>query len=790
MQSHGMIGRGVASALFAFASIALCFGQVTWTKGKPVKGAPGITESVAQIMARPQAAVSYTKIIKFKEDEGPDRDNLPQNPSSPDSAFFPPRQDFAAVPRAHRGPLFSLGNGWLGPIGGGTGSESPYVPPDTMGDVSPTQVMVTVNGRFKLYDRQGNLGALNTDPNTFFTSVRSASMSDPRVRFDRLSQRWYIVMIDVLGSNNRICIAVSNSATLTNSSSFTFYQFSYAIGGGNASEFFDYPTIGIDSKALYIGGNIFTSGWVGCDLFVVNKAALLSGSLVVTPFRNVCDSTGNGVYTPHGCDNDDPNSNEGYVFGTSGNGFGLVKLRKISDPGGTPQLSSDFNITVPSTENGRSVTTFGSTRPLDGLDDRIFAAKIFWNRLTNTPSIWAAHNIRGTNTGVSSSTGDRNLSRWYEIRNFTNGGTPTLNQSGTVFVGPSLVGSYWIPSIAMNGQGNSVLACSYSTSTTVTPNVAYADRQAGDPLGFMSNPVQITSSTATYNRQTTGTQRWGDYSHTTVDPADGMSIWTFQEYCSATNQWGIRVERLLAPAPTVSSVDANNFYPYDNVSLTVTGTGLFDPGATYPNHLTATFSGSGITVNSVTFVNPTQATVNISVAGNAAAGPRTLTMTNPDGQSASTSTTVNPRAATGTVTLGGWTATASGVPVTIQIKDAGNNVVQTATVNLDASGNYSFVPTVAPGTYTVTAKASHWLRKAAASVIITPAGLTQNFSLINADINGDNSVTLADFAALKLAFGSTPSSGNWNPEADLNGDGAVTLADFAILKVNFGQIGD
>src|SRR6185369_10698128 len=107
----------------------------------------------------------------------------------------------------------------------------------------------------------------------------------------------------------------------------TFYQFAYAIGGGNSGLFCDYPTIGVDSKAIYIGGNIFGSGFTQCDLFVVNKAALLSGTLQVTPFRQICVQTSSnpviftGVYTPHGCDNDDPNSNEGYVFGSAGEAY-------------------------------------------------------------------------------------------------------------------------------------------------------------------------------------------------------------------------------------------------------------------------------------------------------------------------------------------------------------------------------------------------------------------------------------------------------------------------------------
>lgn len=65
-----------------------------------------------------------------------------------------------------------------------------------------------------------------------------------------------------------------------------------------------------------------------------------------------------------------------------------------------------------------------------------------------------------------------------------------------------------------------------------------------------------------------------------------------------------------------------------------------------------------------------------------------------------------------------------------------------------------------------------------------------SYSLINGDIDGNNTVGSLDFSKLKLAFGSLPGDPNWNPEADLDGSGSVGLGDFSILKLNFGQIGD
>jgi hypothetical protein len=53
------------------------------------------------------------------------------------------------------------------------------------------------------------------------------------------------------------------------------------------------------------------------------------------------------------------------------------------------------------------------------------------------------------------------------------------------------------------------------------------------------------------------------------------------------------------------------------------------------------------------------------------------------------------------------------------------------------------------------------------------------------DVNGDHIVNLADIAAGALAYGSNPSSANWNPFADMNGDGKVELRDIVLSAINF-----
>jgi hypothetical protein len=55
------------------------------------------------------------------------------------------------------------------------------------------------------------------------------------------------------------------------------------------------------------------------------------------------------------------------------------------------------------------------------------------------------------------------------------------------------------------------------------------------------------------------------------------------------------------------------------------------------------------------------------------------------------------------------------------------------------------------------------------------------------DLNGDGTVDIYDAILLAAAYGSTPGTPNWNPNADINGDGIVDIYDAIILAGNFGQ---
>jgi len=614
--------------------------------GEPWTGDEGVRRTTEEIM-REQAIESAkpTRGFRIIREREVDREKLIQNSESPAIERYP--IDPLTEPVRTESFFAPQTVGLEFPVG--TLADTLSFPPDTMGDVGPSQYIMAVNGRIRSFNKQTGAadGILNADMDVFFSSVRAGSpTTDPRIRYDRLTQRWFVMIINTTNVDNRVLIAVSNSAVITTSTVWTyfFFQHNTVTTTRPSGCFADYPTLGVDANALYIGVNQFCpSNYAGSDVFVVRKSSVLgSGPIVVTAFRNVATASAAGPYTPQGVDNFTPGATEGYFIGVDTLTFGTLYLRKISDPAGTPSISANIQITVPTTSLPINVPNLGGSVNLDGLDDRLFMAVLRNGR------IWTVHNIQVNASGVASNSGGRNGSRWYEIGNLDT--TPTLIQSGTWFdSSTSNPKSFWIPAIAVTGQGHVALAGS-SAGSNDRINAATVGRLATDPLGTLQSTSIMTNVTTSYNPpgDTGNPRRWGDYSFASVDPDDDMTIWTIQQIAnpSINNSYQLRVFKLLAPPPATPASASPSVIPAGQSSINVTingtsvnGSGFFDPGPGFTKRLQASISG-GVTINSVTYVNPTQVILNISTVG-AVAGARNITITNPDGQSATGNNLIN-----------------------------------------------------------------------------------------------------------------------------------------------------
>ena len=800
----------------------------------PTEKSMGVRQTVDEIMARSRAfdqamARLGPRKLQVRREPRVEREHIRKNPLAQAVSQWPALQGVLA-----RSPFLpqTVGVNFLGI----QSSEAPYVPPDSMGAVGPTQLLVIANGRIKVFDKTGVPGPLNADTDVFFASVlNGSSLTDPQARFDRLSSRWFVAGISV-DTPDRVMIAVSSGPTITGAASFTFFQFQHDLVGTvpnpDTGGFLDYDSLGIDANALYMGGNVFNAAgdaYLGATAFVIRKSSILgAGPMFVTAFRQVAGPSGPGLYSPRGVDNDDPAATEGYFIGVDNEEFSLLQIRRISNPGGTPTISGNISLVVPTTTFPRVAGAFGSIRNLDALDDRLFAAQL------KKGSLWTAHNINVDPTGVATDTTGttgRDGSRFYEITNLST--TPTLRQSGTLFdnttVSTGTARHIWIPTIAASGQGHVALGASIaaplnSAGTQLQPSIAVAGRLSGDPLGTIQSPTLAVTGGGNYNAEATGPQRWGDYSAVNIDPNDDMTMWTFQEYCNAANSWGVQAIQLLAPPPATPSGagPANIGQGSAGVNVVVSGTssagsGFFDPGPNAPapatpfNHISASVTG-GVTVNSVTYTDPTHVTLNLNTTG-ASLGSQNITITNPDGQSLTGNglvTVRTPLSVSSAVSRKSHGAAGNfdvNLPLSgqagVECRSGGaggnftivvtfsNNVVSGNAAVTSGTGTVSGSPAFSGHSMTVNLTGVTNVQTVAVSLSnvtdefgVTLANTSVNASFLLGDTNGNRAVNATDVSQTKSRIGQGVTVSTFR--SDLNFSGTINAGDVSLIKANLG----
>mgnify|MGYP000228684314 CR=1 FL=1 len=549
---------GVLVAMFiampVFYSISYAQSPPGYTEGILWKGEPGIKTTLEQIVAK-EAWMKANGLLKKQKNKRVDNNEkalLKQklmNPESPAVSIYGESKPQAKTASTDFNITLAFDGLKASDITQG------WAPPDPMMAVGPKQIVLVVNGRIRVFDKTNGALQYDVDADVFFNDVRgSSNVVDPRVVYDPLSQRWFIVSITNSFQNNRITIAVSSSAVLTQQSTVTLFFFQQNKVGPTPNDdsglFADYETLGVDGAALYMGCNMFNST-LHTSLFVVNKADLISGTLSVTAFRNVGSSGNGGPWTAQGVSNSTVvNPTEGYFIGTDYDLQGRLVMRKILNPGGVPSISPNINLTVPTTAIPLDAPNKNGF-PLDAIDTRLLQATLSKDESTGVVSLWTSHSILVNKTGVGTSSGDRNGVRWYEIGNL-NTATPTLVQSGTLFDAVSITKPkfYWMGTISMNKRGNAMISCTVSSKDTGangTVAMHFNDGLAGNT----SAPKNTTQTNTAYFGG-----RWGDYSTSTVDPVDNTTFWGVHEYMGAS-EYTIRVVRVKA-TNTVNGVVEND----------------------------------------------------------------------------------------------------------------------------------------------------------------------------------------------------------------------------------------
>ncbi len=388
---------------------------------------------------------------------------------------------------------------------------STSIVPDSMGAVGPNHFIQPINSGFAIFNKEGTQRLSATRLDSFF-GVR---IGDPRAVFDQHSGRYIIIASDF---STRIYFAIS----LTDNPLGPWYKNSFvASSGPDAGNFPDYPTLGVDARAIYVAATMYPR--LAPALFVIDKAPLLTTPPAPLPTVSAFRNYGFSFV-----------SQLAHVYGDPGAGYfveltGLFAyISRIDPPASNPTRVPLGRIPI----TRYQLPFAAQARDSDGvwlIDDRAMMA------VYRNGSLWTCRHVQinpfpNQQIGIA----------WYEF----DVATMTLRQSG-LLLDPAR--QYYYPSLMVNDEGDVVMAFSGSSPSEYI-GAWITGRRATDPPGEMAPPRQLQPGAAPYTRlDPSGLNRWGDYSYTTLDPSDQCSFYTVQEYVHANNVWGTVIGRAVYP---------------------------------------------------------------------------------------------------------------------------------------------------------------------------------------------------------------------------------------------------
>jgi N-acetylneuraminic acid mutarotase len=443
-------------------------------------------------------------------------------------------------------------------------------PPDTNGEVGLDQYVQIVNQGYQVFDKStGNSIFGPVDIGSIWTGFGGpcefTGAGDPVVLYDQLANRWVITQFAVTTTVTDECIAVSTSSDATGA----FARYGFHLG----EDFFDYPKFGVWPDAYYMGMNVFNSSgtaFLGPQPFAFDRAAMLAGSpATFVTFRDPSFfNPSSDQFMPADLDGvvGPPSGNPNPFMSTGTNPtWPLYRFHvDFANPANSTFTNAGTLTPAPFSVicgGGACVPQLGGDA-LDTLGDRGMFRSAYRN--------FGDHEALVGNMTVAS--GGVAGIRWFELNNVTSG-SPSFVQQGTYQPDSTW---RWMGSAAMDHSGDLALGFSAS-SASISPQIRYAGRLAGDPVGELSQgEAHLFDGTGS---QTDTFARWGDYSDMTVDPVDDCTFWYTQEYYESTSSfnWRTRIGNFKFPSCTAlptgtlegTVTDSSNSNPISGANISV-----------------------------------------------------------------------------------------------------------------------------------------------------------------------------------------------------------------------------
>ncbi len=480
------------------------------------------------------------------------------------------------------------------------------IPPDTTGAVGPDsldRVFTTLNNNYRIQDKNGVQIGSDVSMANFWAPVGATSPFDPRVQYDPYNDRWILTGVSNAGSANTSILVGISQTDDPGGSYFLFRVLARIASDPAAVNFADFPMLGFNKNWVVISINMFSNVFVNGRSLVIDYPNLRNGVIGGTYFTGV--SAANAGFCMHPATTYSPTEETEYLVAHQGSAGATYRVHTITGTSAAPMFTIGVLKTRPgggwTQPGGNSLPQAMGTCATTPMKIEAGDAFVRSNVVFRNGTIWYPQTV-GLPAGRTALTVDRTAVQWTQLDNLGN-----VLQGGRVddaTATPTNGGKWYAySSIAVNVKNDVVLGFSQFASNQFA-SAGYTYKDNTDAAGTMRDPEIFKAGEDCYSKDfASGRNRWGDFSHTMVDPTDDCSFWTIQEYAKlqapptvggSTSKWGTWWARVNAVSSCAALIPGNASLVTESC---VPANSQIDPGERVTVHLQVTNNGPGPAVN-------------------------------------------------------------------------------------------------------------------------------------------------------------------------------------------------
>ena len=226
-------------------------------------------------------------------------------------------------------------------------------PPDPEIAAGPNHIVLTVNNKIEIYNKDGGNVIQKTLLSWFSTISPPGDPFDPRVIYDHLNSRWVVFALSRpsgLFSPSNYLISVSQSSDPT--ASWYYYKFDAKKNNGTSTyNHADYTGLGYDGEAIYITSNqIYDYGeFQYAKIKAIKKSDIYSGQTnpANRDFINMHNENGSSVESIQPVHQFGSSSKFYLMNSATGSSANFVTIWSVTDPfGSNPTLTRERTLDI------------------------------------------------------------------------------------------------------------------------------------------------------------------------------------------------------------------------------------------------------------------------------------------------------------------------------------------------------------------------------------------------------------------------------------------------------------